>query len=120
MSVVITGIKRPSKDIVDAFAAFSVATVHEALDRHGLLAAYLRPIYRPIRAVGVAIACEVAPGDNWMIHAAVEQCQDGDILVVAPTSPYEDGYFGDLRKHFASAIDVARCHWFSGGGAAAH
>lgn len=96
MPVVHTNIRRADRDAVLALSRFGVATVHEAQGRRGLLAARLRPIFRPAHVVGTAVTCSVAPGDNWTIHVAVEQCMAGDVLVVAPWSPSDDGYFGEL------------------------
>lgn len=96
MAVVVTRVERVESELCDKFQPYGVATVHEAQGRKGLLSPDIRPIYRPAHIVGTAVTCEVAPGDNWMIHVAVEQCQPGDVLVVTPTSPCSDGYFGDL------------------------
>ncbi|GAA6186624.1 MAG: 4-carboxy-4-hydroxy-2-oxoadipate aldolase/oxaloacetate decarboxylase [Aliiglaciecola sp.] len=96
MAICVTDIPRPDKSTVAKYKGAEVATVHEAQGRKGLLAEYMKPIYKPAKIAGPAVTCEVAPCDNWMIHVAVEQCQPGDVLVVKPTSPSVDGFFGDL------------------------
>ncbi|MFJ9390648.1 4-carboxy-4-hydroxy-2-oxoadipate aldolase/oxaloacetate decarboxylase [Nocardioides sp. NPDC101246] len=96
LGVVHTTIKRADRAAVDALAQFGVATIHEAMGRLGLLRPYVRPVYEGARLCGTAVTVLLQPGDNWMLHVAAEQVQEGDVVVAGCVTESEDGFFGEL------------------------
>ncbi|MEV5357008.1 4-carboxy-4-hydroxy-2-oxoadipate aldolase/oxaloacetate decarboxylase [Streptomyces sp. NPDC086081] len=99
--MIVTNPPKAEAEDVEALAGYGTATVGEAMGRTGFLGTHLRPIQQGVRVAGTAVTVLCWPGDNLMIHAAVEQCGEGDILVVTTTSPCADGLFGEL---FATAL----------------
>lgn len=95
-AIAVRRIERADPAAIAALEALGVSTVHEAQGRSGLLASYIRPIFPGARIAGSAVTALVHPGDNWMIHVAVEMLQPGDVLVVAVSAASTDGMFGEL------------------------
>jgi len=105
--VIIRNIERPDADLVRKLGEFGVATVHEAQGRKGLMLPYMRPIYLTARIAGPAVTAFCHAGDNLMIHAAIEMCRKGDVLVVTTQSESSDGMFGELMATSCQAQGIA-------------
>jgi 4-hydroxy-4-methyl-2-oxoglutarate aldolase len=111
LGVVKRNITRADRGAIERLSRFGVATVHEAMGRAGLLRPYLRPIFPGAQLCGPAVTVLLQPGDNWMLHVAAEQLQDGDVVIAACTTENDDGFFGELlatsfRAHGARGLVI--------------